>query len=495
MATRQQFIFTNKTIGITTIQFKNISPFENVEKIVYFKETGLKGNWLKKEFRYSFDNVTWTSWRTFNQSNVTSIAFNDQPEFYIEIIYTRKNYNSADIEDLYIFYDSNIPGPIDPSVGDVNASTLNGEPGSFYLDRTNHVGPYTGLNLQNVVDGSTIGVYYGRADSSLGTTFYFKRVEGSGIIEVSESSTGIITIYADPSAVGSITYQNDDPTTEGVGGIPDNSTYFSSAKTFAQVMEDMFYPRSVPNLTNPSLTSFYDDKDQYQIIGSNLSIIYTANFSRGSINPQYTAASPFRSGNPNTYYYNFFGSTQNFAQTAITDTRVINRVVTQGVQTSTCYVSYDGGVQPFDSKGAPYLSPLPAGNSNTRSVTFEGVYPLYATTLDITILTPQQLYSMISEDDIEMTLVAEPPFGTDRQKFEIPNAWLTQPRPLVGVQFYSDFENAWKYFGGSAVDSLTYWTTSNPGNKIIQGNSVAYTRYTFNSPDKQGETLIRLKFS
>lgn len=492
MATRQQFIFTNKTVGITSILFKNENPFENVEKIVFFKETGLRGNWLSKEFRYSFDNATWSSWRTFTQSNVRTIQFNNQPNFYMEILYTRKNYNSAGIDDIYIFYDSTSSAPIDPSTALIDAATLQGQPGSFYLDRTNHTGPFTGLSVENVIDGSAYGVYFGRLDTSLGTTLYFKSIEGDGIIEVTESSTGIITIAADASVIGSVSYENDDPVTTTVGGISSGETFFFGGKTFAETMEAIFYPVQNPTLTPPSL-GFNDNIADLVKIGTSTTITYTSNFSRGSINPQYPpTSSPYRSGNPNTYHYVFFGTPQNVAQTSIIDTQIKSHVVTQGIQTSSCYVSYDVGVQPYNSKGDPYNSALPAGNTGTITRSFEGVYPLFATTVAITNPnTEQPLVSMVNGDNIEIDMVAENPFGLERQSFDIPNTWLAS-RPLVGVQTYNDLTQNWEYEGGSAALSLGFWTASSTTH-VVNG-VVDYTRYSYNS-DKRGTAEIRLKFS
>jgi hypothetical protein len=168
--------------------------------------------------------------------------------------------------------------------------------------------------------------------------------------------------------------------------------------------------------------------------------------------------------------------------------------VTQGIQTWTNFWDYDEGVQPYDSKGDPYDSSLAAGSTAVDSLSFEGVYPIFATTVNITTLTEQPLVSMITGNNIEIQMVAEPPFGTDRQKFDLPKAWITDSS-LTGIQFYSDLEQAWRYEGGSAASSLTYWTISTPSDKIIEGNTVPYKRYSYNPAERQGTVLYRLQFS
>ena len=101
------------------------------------------------------------------------------------------------------------------------------------------------------------------------------------------------------------------------------------------------------------------------------------------------------------------------------------------------------------------------------STSFEGVYPLFATTSNITTLTQQTLVSMLTGNNISMTLVAET--GGNKQKFEIPTAWTGAPtnKPLLGILTYNSVSGNYEYQGGLnlpstiAADrriSLTYWT-------------------------------------
>lgn len=181
---------------VKTIEFRSGS-IPNVQKINYFKEEGITGAFMKKEFRYSWDNFTWTNWNTLTQTNVSNIVFRDQPEFYIEIKYTRKGIGSGNIQDFYLFYDSTTPSPPTPPVDvSVDAWTFQQELPEYYLDRDNHFGPYTDLSVDNVPgDASTYGVYLGRSDTSAGTYLTFKRIAATGALGISEAG-GIITIDA-----------------------------------------------------------------------------------------------------------------------------------------------------------------------------------------------------------------------------------------------------------------------------------------------------------
>lgn len=484
------------------IEFKT-GELQNVEEIRYFKEEGISGRITKKEFRYSWDNTTWTNWNTLSQRALRSISFRDQASFYLEVRYWRNGIGSGNIQRWYLFYESDSPAPPTPTPdASVDADTFGGEFPEYYLNRANHTGPYTDLEISNVPDGSTIGVYHSRTDTSTGTEFFFKRIEGGVGVGISEPTSGKIQISFDGSVAGGGSYENSDPVGATVGGISSGDTFFDGGKTFAETMEAIFYPLSFPTLTNPSSQfSFSPSRDYLQIIGADISLPFRSVFSRGSISPQYNADNGFRSGPGNTVYLNgpdvnlTIGS---YPSSPFTYT-LGSYEVTQGVQTWTNKWDYDSGVQPYDSKGDPYDSSLAAGTTSTDSLSIEGVYPIYATTVNITSLTEQPLVSMITGNNIELSLVAEPPFGSDRQKIDIPTAWI-QDSSLLGIQFYSDLEQGWVYEGGTPTSSLTYWTpTTVSGGRIIEGNVVQYTRYSYSDPTdpgvRQGAVLYRLKFT
>jgi len=492
-----QYQFNERFEYVKTIEFLNSNPLVNVTRIRYYREEGVTGAFVKKEFRYSFDNATWTNWNTLSQANLANIQFRDNPSFYLQLKYTRVGIGSGNIQRFYVFYDSSTPTPPAPTPdASIDATTLQGEGPAYYLDRANHEGPYTDLIFSNVVDGSTIGVWHQTVDTSFNTEVFFKRIEGIGGVTVTESSSGIISIDVDTSTIiGDVTYQNPDPTIEAVGGIPDGSTYFASEKTFAQVMEDMFYPLAFPNLTNPynTLTDNVAPPDLV-IIGTPISLNLISTLYRGTINPAY-GTDGYRSGTGISVHFNGPDVSAGISSSGPSHTyNIPSYEVSIGYQTWYSNWDVSDGQQPLDSKGNDYLSPYPAQFLTPYSTRFEGVYPIYATTNNITTPTKQDLVSMIVGDNIEMQMVAEPPFGTDRQKFDIPDVWLSS-RPLMGVQFYSDLESAWKYEGDSSTSSLTYWTDSSVSYFTPATGNVPYTRYSYNSPDKQGAVLYRLNFS
>ncbi len=495
-----QYQFTERLPYIKSVEFfspgirNSLEPL-HVERIRYFQEEGVTGHFTKQEFRYSWDNATWSNWNTLTQANLSSISFRDKPNFYLHIKYSRTGAGSADISRWYLIYDEIAPTPPSPPVDlSINAWWFRGEGPEYFLDRGNHFGPYTDLNVSNVDDGSTAGVYFRREDSPLGTNLYFKRVKGTEGITVEDGSNGIITLGLDASIAGGSVYDSSlDPCTSmptSVGGIPAGTTVSDlNGDTISSLWDALLFPTAYPTLTPPN-NSFGSNAASLQEIGASISIIFTASFTRGSISPQYTATSPYRSGLPNTYTYTGTGIAGSVSSTSLTDASTLTGyIVIAGSQSWTNTVSYDAGVQPYDSKGNPYNSPLAAGTTTAKTVSLEGVYPLFGTTVNISTLTKQTLVSMISGNNIQFNMVPESEGA--KQKFEIPNAWLLL-RPLIGVQQYNTVSSQWEYPGGTSATSLTLWTTSSV-TESVQGNTINYTQYTYNGTDRSS-VQIRLVF-
>jgi hypothetical protein len=489
-----QYQFTERYELVKTIEFKNSNPL-HVKKIRFFKEEEISGTFLSKEYRYSFDNAVWTNWNTLTQSNLANIEFRDRLNFWLQIKYTRTAIGAGNILRWYLFYDEIGPTPPAPSTdASIDADTLQGEGPEYYLNRENHFGPYTDLIVENVVDGSSAGVYYGRQDSSLGTTLYFKRIEGELGVTVTDTSDGKIIIGIDASIASGGFYESSlDPSISmpnTVGGIPAGTkVYDLNGDTISSLWDALLFPAAYPSLTGPSGTFNINLGATLYEVSTNISPTFTTNFSRGSISPQYTATSPYRSGTPNNYDFTGTGLVDVSSSSLSNAQTIPSYYIKQGNQTWSANVSYNAGVQPYDSKGNIYNTPLPAGSISAGSKTLEGVYPLYATTVNITTLTKQTLVSMLTGNQISFNMVPES--GGNKQTFEIPNLWLLA-RPLVGVQTYNALTLQWEYQGGTAPISLTYWTTS-ADNQTIQGYLIPYTKYTFNGVDRSS-IPVRLVF-
>ncbi len=185
----------DRTEKVLTIDFANVNPFQNVNKVSFFKEDDVTGTFQSKQFRYSFDSVVWSNWATLTQAGVQGIPINDNPNLYLHFRYSRENIGAADIRALYILYGTNVAlagTPEDPSI---DADYLGGQPPSYYLDRGNFFGTEGSIGyFAENVDGSGVGTYDSTQVSSE-TTFFFKRINDSSNIFVTDTS-GIITLDA-----------------------------------------------------------------------------------------------------------------------------------------------------------------------------------------------------------------------------------------------------------------------------------------------------------
>lgn len=254
-----------------------------------------------------------------------------------------------------------------------------------------------------------------------------------------------------------------------VGGFTEGVTY--SNLNLQQFGDMLLKEEKFPILTAPSST-FTSNQTGYKEVGEILSITFTSTFNRGSISPQYTAASPYRSGLPNTYEYIGTGLS-NQSSTSLTDIQSISAytVLING-QSWQGRVAYDGGVQPKSSYGNNYNSPLSAGNSNYTTRTITGVYPYFGTTVDIATRT-QQTLTAHNATYYQFSMVSEG--GSDKQ-----TAWFsTSHSTITGVQFYNTISSAWEWLTGDKTGSLALWTVTST-TISIQGNTVNYNKYTHN---------------
>ena len=265
------------------------------------------------------------------------------------------------------------------------------------------------------------------------------------------------------------TYTNPEPSVIAVGGIPAGTVF--ADKSLTDIFDTMLYPELFPSLSNPS-SSFSMTASGLMEVGIVIpTLTCTTSFNKGSISPAY-GTTGFRSGSANTYIYTGVGmtTTPTIASAANSNARVLNNYsVDLGAQTWTACVAYDAGPQPKSSKGNNYSTPLPLGITAIGSSTITGVYPFFATTASIGMLTKQALvYHNASY--FAANMVAES--GADKQKIQVPQAF----NPIVGIQFYNTVSSAWEWIGGNKANSLTVFTKTSD-----TVNGVAYWTYTHNS--------------
>lgn len=309
-------------------------------------------------------------------------------------------------------------------------------------------------------------------DAAAGSDSTVNLTEGTGITLTQNSATEI-TIESNAN----VSFTNATPTPQNFPGnspfdnISSGTTF--SQKTFTEMMNLMLYPELFPTLTNPSQTNFTLSPSGFREIGEQFAIgaiTLSSTFSRGSINPAYTT-NGFRSGLPNAYIYTGGGNIPTpQASTALSNStsNTVNYTVVQGNNNWTSAVSYDAGQQPLSSQGNNFNSPLPAGTTSTITRQIKGVYPVFATTVNISTLTKQGLQSMTS--NITVDVVTESGGGGAKQTIDIPQAFST----ITGVQQFNTLSGV---FDNIQLSTFTVTSVT----KTIQGVSgIPYDRYTHN---------------
>ncbi len=202
-------------------------------------------------------------------------------------------------------------------------------------------------------------------------------VTGATNYDVLTYSNGQITLQP-VAGGGSGVYSGASPTTCTVGGLVSGTPIAGSS--ISDILESILVPTLNPTLTLPSLSTFtISPTTTIYEVGAVATITGTANFSAGSINPQYPpTASSCRSNGSQCYVYNYFGtplesivnSPSNIYPFGSSPIGIGNNVISAKV----CYCT---GVQPYDSSGNVYNTPLAAGVTNTFLRTITGVFPWY----------------------------------------------------------------------------------------------------------------------
>jgi hypothetical protein len=261
--------------------------------------------------------------------------------------------------------------------------------------------------------------------------------------------------YVDLQVISGVTggtlYNLGSPAAVEVGGI--DVGYVLSGKSTNCILQDMLYPELCGVLTAPSMTSLVLAPSTSPLeIGTVISSLsVTANFSRGSINPQYCSASPYRSGAANCYC--FTGSINGLvactADSAVTG--ITNYTVLAGANTWGSRVCYDAGVQPKSNKNINFSSPLGSGLVTLCENTITGILPYFYGVSD-TVPTPgSALIATGTKVVATSTGQININFGTNTGKylwFATPNAsttklgWYEGPTNKGNIGSGSDLFNA-----------------------------------------------------
>lgn len=223
----------------------------------------------------------------------------------------------------------------------------------------------TTLDFANIVVGETL-IYDGD-----GTVGVITAVNGTTDVTVTT-----MTIVGSTGGGGEL--ETDIVVNNPIGRYANGDT-IAAGTDFETIFRGMLTNVYYPTLTNPSVSLTYN-LPTYAKVGSTItSRAATLNFNQGSINPQYTATSPYRSGAATNYALATTGADTEYSDSSTSSgsfTVAALTRATKGDITITGTVSYAAGVQPKDSDGNDYDSPLPAGSVTTsKKVSF--IQPFY----------------------------------------------------------------------------------------------------------------------
>lgn len=284
-----------------------------------------------------------------------------------------------------------------------------------------------------------------------------------------------------PDDLGANAYISQAFTTNiAVGGMA-SGTVINSGTKLNTIIKNILTTTYYPVITEP-VFSLSNDAGSLRKIDASVNVLLTFGFNRGNVQSGWNNTSQGMRAGASTGYTFIKADNANYAGQPQTGNQftVSAYVVVQGVNTFKAKVAYAVGIQPVDSNGDAFGTPLAAGESAVLSTSFEGVYPLLGTTAAIATATEQALVSMISGNNVELSLVAES--GGNKQAFWVPALWLAA-RSLKNVQYFNTVSNAY-----DTANKLSDFAATD-----VTVNGVAYKKYTNLSSDR-GALKIRLVF-
>jgi hypothetical protein len=229
------------------------------------------------------------------------------------------------------------------------------------LSGQTQIGTTSGLTLSDGVGGNVIVTASGASNN----------------FDVLTYCNGIISLQPPTASGGTGIYDCSSPTTCAVGGLPAGSAIYGSGIT--TILECILVPTLYPTLTDPSISSFeISPTSLLYEVGSCPTISGTVNFDAGCINPQYSSACDCRSNGTRCYTYLVKGLPYECVTNSPSNSYTFAPIsISNGSNSLSATVYYCSGVQPKDSNGVDYCSPLSAGNTSASQINICGLYPWY----------------------------------------------------------------------------------------------------------------------
>lgn len=258
-----------------------------------------------------------------------------------------------------------------------------------------------------------------------------------------------------------------------VGGLDKGTTVGElTGKTYNQLFDDLLFPTVYPEFINPSASIALKNYANIQEVGSTAPT--SANF-----DCEYNPGSIVLNG---VKQNNRGGESQLLnSYIHVSGNQTLPQKVAEGNTKYTYRAAYEEGPQPKDNKGNDYDSPLSSGTVDSASVTVNGTYPWYATTITAGTLTKQSLISWNATPGSMSTGGFELVPHTQ----ELPQQFKL-PRPASSIQIYNTVS------GKFEDDSLLSWDVASSDEVI---NEVDHTYYTYShNGSNRGSVKLIVKF-
>lgn len=266
-------------------------------------------------------------------------------------------------------------------------------------------------------------------------------------------------------------------TEDKVGGITGGKQY-AIGTPLETIFRDMLNPTLNPEITAPT-ASISGGTPYILEVGTSKNVTFTVDFNKGKIHPLY-GTDPLvdgdRAGNAEEYKLN-----NGTAQSSNTFTNI---TVDKNNATFTANVKYAAStVQPKDSAGNNYLSPLEAGNVDSPAVTYTFTYCAWANNSDITSIEKIEP-TTIKYSDKQATFNFPACTAVNPEAFDIPATWT-----ITSIESPNAFiAGVWDDVAFEFSDSTT--THLDAGNETVN-----YKRYTYNKGIDIDARTIRIKWS
>lgn len=372
------------------------TPSDGIPKRGYLKSTGAIKSWIWNEYTGGTDAVGWILIDGDVSKQLGTFQYGSVPSYYdiygspVKLPYTNTSWSTG------VPYNNGswlVVNSVKGSLTTGNTLTIGGRPYDYKIDKDLYFRTVISetpsiINVRDdetfiYVSGKTLSVSGSNLGSSgarvyantSGNTLNFRRIVGSGDTSVIESGNRIL-IYSSGTTIPESRYNLSSPSTVSVGGLLSGSTL--TGNTSFELFEKMLVPTLYPTLINPSVNILMNPSGTTEIGTIIPTISITGIFNQGCINPQYNAVCDKRSNGALSYCFTGAQTTYCCIDTSNCRTEYATSYsVLSGTQTWGVKVNYQAGVQPFDSKGNYYSTPLPLGTTSTASATITGILPWY----------------------------------------------------------------------------------------------------------------------